>query len=182
MKSSGSRFGSQMPGGTFPHLQQSNLPQHSSHHQSSSSTGLPPPTFNHAFAQGNPTANVNPFAPTGNLNGLAGGFSSGGGLGVGDGRGLGSREAMEGFAHGAQLQQQEQARAQVRRGSGLGSKGQMKSRIRDVYRGNLKQEMAILRDLVERYPYISMVCPCSISIYKGDAEDVFVILPSNPHV
>ena len=64
-----------------------------------------------------------------------------------------------GFQHGAQLQLQQQARDQIRRGSGggVGTKAQMKSRIRDVWRGNLNQELRILRDVVDRYPYISMV-------------------------
>lgn len=65
-----------------------------------------------------------------------------------------------GFAHGAALQQQ-QARDAIRRSSGgvSGSKGQIKGRIRDVWRGNLAQEMQVLRGLVDKYPYISMVRP-----------------------
>ena len=139
------------------HLQQSNIASQTPQHQPSNSGGLPPPSFNHGFGQGNPN-NINPFAPTGNINGLAGGFGPGGGLGTG-GTGLASREAVMGFQHGAQLQLQQQARDQIRRGSGggVGTKAQMKSRIRDVWRGNLNQELRILRDLVDRYPYISMV-------------------------
>jgi len=152
-----SRFGGQMPGGIFPHVQNNNVPQHTSQYQSSNSTGLPPPSFNHAFSQGSP--NANPFAPTGNMNGLAGGFGPGTGFGAG-GTGLASREAQEGFAHGAALQQQA-ARDQMRRTSGVVSKIQQKSRIRDVWRGNLAQEMQLLRELVEKYPYISMVGPFS---------------------
>lgn len=68
-----------------------------------------------------------------------------------------------GFQHGAELQQQQQIKEQIRREGGMGSKGQIKSRIRDVWRGNFHQEMALLRMMVERYPYISMVCP-SLSI------------------
>ena len=151
------RFGPTLASAPFSHLQQSNLPSHNSQHQPSNSGGLPPPSYNHGFGQGNPS-NINPFAPTGNLNGLAGGFGPGGGLSAG-GTGLASREAVLGFQHGAQLQLQQQARDQIRRGSGgVGpSKNQMKSRIRDVWRGNLHQELRILRDLVDRYPYISMV-------------------------
>jgi len=36
-------------------------------------------------------------------------------------------------------------------------------RIRQVWRQNLEQEMAVLRQLVIKYPYVSMVCfhqPC----------------------
>jgi len=153
------RFGGpQVASGTFSHLPQSNLPSHTSQHQSSNSVGLPPPSF-HQFGHGNPNA-VNPFAPTGNLNGLAGGFGPGGGLGTG-GTGLASREAVLGFQHGALLQQQQQAKEQMRRGSGGGSRAQMRSRIRDVWRGNFAQEMQTLRSLVDQYPYISMVGLCS---------------------
>ena len=35
--------------------------------------------------------------------------------------------------------------------------GAVKTRIRDVWKHNLAQEMAVLRQLVEKYPYISMV-------------------------
>lgn len=35
--------------------------------------------------------------------------------------------------------------------------GAVKTRIREVWKHNLAQEMATLRQLVEKYPYISMV-------------------------
>lgn len=38
-----------------------------------------------------------------------------------------------------------------------GSKNPLKGRIRDVWRGNLAQEMQVLRSLIDKYPYISMV-------------------------
>ena len=150
------RFSSGPPSGALSHLQQTHIPYHSSQHQTSNSGGLPPPSFHHGFAQGN----ANPFAPTGNVNGLAGAFGPSGGPN-GTGTGLGSREAMAGFAHGIQLQQQQQVREQMRRGSGGASRAQLKSRIRDVWRGNLAQEMHILRGLIDRYPYVSMVGPYS---------------------
>lgn len=153
MAPANSRFTSQqLSGPTFTRLPPMNLPDKNFGHQTSNSGALPPPSFHHGFGQ------ANPFAPTGNLNGLAGGFGPGGGLRAG-GTGLASREAMMGFQHGAELQQQQQAREQMRRGSGGGSKGQSKSRIRDVWRGNMAQEMEELRTLIERYPYISMVGP-----------------------
>lgn len=62
-----------------------------------------------------------------------------------------------GFQHGAELQQQQQIKEQMRREGGMGPKGQLKTRIRDVWRGNLSQEIALLRVMVEQYPYISMV-------------------------
>ena len=154
-----SRFGPQTLGTPFQHLQQAQSHHHSSQHQPPGSAGLPPLSFNshHNFAQANTNPNINPFAPTGNTNGLAVGFGSGAGLG-GGGTGLASHAAVMGFAHGAQMQQQAQKDA-MRRGSGGvgGGKGQMKGRIRDVWRNNLAQEMHILRGLVEKYPYISMV-------------------------
>ena len=68
---------------------------------------------------------------------------------------------MEGFNYGAQLQQQSQNKAQMRRAKG-GSKGQQEMRIRDVWASNLKEEMDLLEHLVERYPYLSMVCSVSV--------------------
>lgn len=153
-----SRFGPQILSGPFSHLQPSHLSHHNQQHQPGSA-GLPPPSFNshHSFAQGNLNSNISPFAPSSNTNGLAGGFGTGNGI-SGGGTGLASHAAVMGFAHGAALQQQ-QAHAAIRRSSGgaSGGKGQMKGRIRDVWRGNLAQEMQILRGLVDKYPYISMV-------------------------
>lgn len=153
-----SRFGPQgLSGGPFSHLQQSHLHHQNPQHQPPGSGSLPHrPQFTPCFGQGNPN-NVSPFAPSGNTNGLAGGFGTGGGLGAG-GTGLASQAAVMGFAHGAALQQQ-QARDAMRRSSGGqgGGKHQMKGRIRDVWRHNLAQEMQILRTLIDKYPYISMV-------------------------
>lgn len=56
-----------------------------------------------------------------------------------------------GFAHGAQLQQEAAMGRAADGGKGMGQ------RIREVWRGNLHQEMEILRGLVDQYPYISMV-------------------------
>ena len=147
-----SRFGAQTPSGPFNHMQHNNMPHRTPHHQPSNSTGLPPPTFGNAFAPSNP----NPFAPTGNVNGLAGGFGPGNGFSNG-GTGLASQAAVDGFAYGAQLQQQQsQSKAQSRRSKG-GSKSQQEMRIRDVWASNLKEEMDLLEQLVDKYNYISMV-------------------------
>lgn len=71
---------------------------------------------------------------------------------------------MMGYQHGVELEER-QARGQVRRGSGAGSsKNSFKGRIRDVWRGNLAQEMQLLRSLVDKYPYISMVSPRGIML------------------
>ena len=104
---------------------------------------------------------MNLFAHTNGSNGLAAGFggsgagAGGGGLG-GAGTGLASQAAIMGFTHGARLEERDQARQALRRGSGA-SKGHIKSRIREVYKDNLVEEMQKLRDLVEKYPYVSMV-------------------------
>ncbi|KAL8634964.1 MAG: hypothetical protein Q9228_007497 [Teloschistes exilis] len=148
-------FPHQVLSGPFSHLQQPHLQHHNSQHQTGSSN-LPPPSFNahHGLNQGNHNSNINPFAQNGNTNGLAAGFGGTGGLG-GGGTGLASPAAVMGF-HGAALQQQ-QAREQTRRGSMAGgSKNPLKGRIRDVWRGNLAQEMQVLRSLIDKYPYISM--------------------------
>lgn len=153
-------FNHQVLPGPFSHPQQPHLQHLASHHQPSGSSNLPPPSFNphHALNQGNHNSNINLFSQSGNSNGLAAGFGTTGGFG-GGGTGLASQGAMSAFAHGAALQQQQQqARDQVRRGSTTGgSKNPLKGRIRDVWRGNLAQEMQLLRSLVEKYPYISMV-------------------------
>jgi CCR4-NOT transcription complex subunit 7/8 len=73
------------------------------------------------------------------LNGNIGGGGFGGtNLAATGGAGLASQEAQMRFAHGAALQQQQ-------------------ARIRDVYANNLNQEMTIIRELVRKYPYVSMV-------------------------
>ena len=152
-------YGHQVLSGPFSHAQQPHLQHHASQHPPSASSNLPPPSFNahHGLSQGNPNPNINPFSQTSNGNGLAAGFGGTGGLG-GGGTGLASQAAVMGFAHGAALQQQQQAREQIRRGSNAGnSKHPLKGRIRDVWRGNLAQEMQLLRSLVDKYPYISMV-------------------------
>lgn len=92
---------------------------------------------------------MNSFAAVNSANGLAAGF---GGGALGAGTGLASSAAIAGFAHGAQLQ----SRDPMRRGSGT-TKSQQKNRIREVWAHNLTEEMQTLRELVEKYPYISMV-------------------------
>ena len=99
---------------------------------------------------------MNSFSGANNSNGI-GGFGGNTALGLGR-AGLGSEAAMAGFAHGAAIEQRrDAARDAMRRPSGS-IKGQSKGRIRDVWQANLAQEMQNLRELVEQYPYISMVC------------------------
>jgi CCR4-NOT transcription complex subunit 7/8 len=95
----------------------------------------------------------NPFAVNGNALSMSGGFG-GSGLGMPSGTGLGSQAAQMSFAN-ASLQQathngmgEPGARTMANKGS---------NRIREVWKGNLHDEMAMLRQLVDRYPYIAMV-------------------------
>ena len=92
-----------------------------------------------------------------------GGGHFGGGLGAA--AGLGSQEAQMRFARGAALQEQQ---GQVAGHDGLtttaGARGP--TRIREVWKHNLKQEMAMIRSLIDKYPYVSMVSTeKSLSIY-----------------
>lgn len=62
--------------------------------------------------------------------------------------------AQIGFQHGALQQQQEAQGGAV---GGAGTKSMGGGRIRDVWKSNLAQEMQMLRNLLDEYPYISMV-------------------------
>lgn len=68
------------------------------------------------------------------------------------GGGLASQAAQMSFA-AAPLQQQGHNGMAESGTRGMRDKG----RIRDVWKGNLHEEMAALRLLVDKYPYISMV-------------------------
>jgi CCR4-NOT transcription complex subunit 7/8 len=121
---------------------------HTTHQQSSLSN---PPYL---------TAQLSPFASNGlALGGSMGAASS---FQVGDQTGFASQAARTGFQHAAALQQQQhhthqqshgqQGERIVRAGGGGG-----KSRIREVWKHNFEEEMAVLMDLAEDYPYIAMV-------------------------
>ena len=152
-----SRFGPHIISGPFSQVQQSHLTHHNQQQQQSTSAALPTPTFNnghHGFGHGNPSTVASPFGSTSSGNGIAGAFGSANGLASG-GSGLASQAAVMGFAQGAAMQARDALRRSIG-GTGSG-KGSMKGRIRDVWRGNLAQEMAILRGLIDKYPFISMV-------------------------
>ena len=53
-------------------------------------------------------------------------------------------------------------------GGRTGAKGGMKERIRDVWRDNLQQEMKTIRELVDKYPYVSMVSVKPVVSSEGD--------------
>ena len=148
------RFGPQNLSNPFNHLnqahsihQQSQLPHPNANPQVQNIAGHP------SFTGGN--QNINVFGSSAATASLQGGFGSST-IGLeGNGIGLASHAAQLGFAHGAALEQQRNAENVVA-ASGPSLKG-MGGRIRDVWRNNLAQEMQILRQLVDSYPYISMV-------------------------
>ncbi|KAI9840269.1 MAG: hypothetical protein M1837_001804 [Sclerophora amabilis] len=138
----------------FGHPQQAHLHPHA---QNLGSAGLTPPSLGGHPSFGNPNSNINLFGSSASNNSNFGGGFGAAGVGLGarnGGTGLGSHAAQMGFAHGAALQRQEIG-GNLRTGSSEG-KGMADGRIRDVWKGNLAQEMGVIRNLVERYPYISM--------------------------
>lgn len=133
--------------GAAPNNLASHYQQYPGHSQAG---GLPPPlAANQGFMNANSTSN--PFAVNGSALSMSGGFGAAG-LGMPSGTGLASQAAQMSFA-GANLQQQ------VHNGMGEPATRGMtnKGRIREVWKGNLHEEMAILRHLVDKYPYIAMV-------------------------
>lgn len=139
-------------------LQQAHLQSQHPAHAQSANTALPPPSLGgHPGFAGNPNTNINPFlSGAGVANGMSvGGFAGAGA--EGGGTGLASHAAQMGFARGAQIQQQQLHQGPDGRLALESKAGAVKSRIRDVWKHNLAQEMAVLRSLVDKYPYISMV-------------------------
>ena len=130
-------------------------PQQSSHYQSQSI----PSGFHtqHGFGSATLNGGIGGF-PASSYG--AGAFAPGAGSSVfsgalpGQGQGLASVAAQQGFARGAAMQ--EHSAQQLEVGS-LDSKSGAQGRIRQVWRYNLEQEMAVLRQLVMKYPYVSMV-------------------------
>jgi CCR4-NOT transcription complex subunit 7/8 len=107
------------------------------------------------FGGGNPNGGISIFGPQSGNAGLRGAFGEPGGLGLGGGTGLGSQAAQMGFAHGAAIQQQQAHDAAI---MGAHKREGQATRIREVWKDNLEEEMATLRQLVDRYPYVSMAC------------------------
>lgn len=104
---------------------------------------------------------MSPFAAA-NGNAFGAGGLNGAGAGFAD-SGFGSQSARMGFAHGpgAAALQQAQHGGHVQHNV-LMEHPTMRSqpnkgRIREVWKHNLHEEMAVLRDLVDKYPYIAMV-------------------------
>ncbi|KAF2087596.1 ribonuclease H-like protein, partial [Saccharata proteae CBS 121410] len=151
-----SRYPAHNVSNPFQHLNQQHALQQASHLQQHANAGLQGQNMggHPGFGAGNPNGNINIFGPAAG-NAGTGGFGGGAGLGGGGGGGTGlaSHAAQMGFAHGAALQQQRDHEAASI--ASQSSKG-MNGRIREVWKNNLAQEMAILRNLVDKYPYISM--------------------------
>jgi CCR4-NOT transcription complex subunit 7/8 len=94
----------------------------------------------------------NPFAVNGNALSISGGFG-GSGLGMPGGTGLASQAAQMGFANASLQQHGHNGMGEA----GSRNRGKGDTRIREVWKGNLAEEMAILRQLVDKYQYIAMV-------------------------
>jgi CCR4-NOT transcription complex subunit 7/8 len=161
----GGRYSHQNLSNPFTHLNQPGM--HQASHMQHQNANLPAHGFpgNPGFAGMNHNGGSSIFGPQSAISGLPSGFGAGSGLG-GGGTGLASQAAVMGFAHGAALQQQQATHDamsvanQARTGHG---------RIREVWKHNLHEEMAVLRELVDRYPYISMVCPTRYQFCCGHA-------------
>lgn len=79
------------------------------------------------------------------------------------GTGLASQAAQMSFA---------QANMHQHGHNGMGESGPVrggnKSRIREVWAGNLNEEMALLRAVAEKYPYVAMVSRTNVQCAYGD--------------
>lgn len=137
------RYGQQSMNGPY-HIQQGHVPAHNPSHQHGT---LPPPSHlgTPSFG-GASSSHTSPFALGGNIN-------SGFDRGMPDAGILSGQTSQMGFPRGGPVQGHQNYDAL------LGARDQKDdSRIRNVWKQNLAQEMATLRQLVETYPYIAMVC------------------------
>lgn len=124
--------------------------QYGAHPQAHGGNSMAPPLgSNPGFMNANSLSN--PFAMNGNS--LSVGNFGSSGLGMPGGTGLASQQAQMSFASASMQQPGHNGMGE----SGARGQGNKGGRIRDVWKGNLHEEMAILRDLVEHYPYIAMV-------------------------
>lgn len=99
---------------------------------------------------------ISPFNPSSPYGSAAFGAAAtastfNGGMLGGQGQGLGSAAAQAGFARGAAMQEHGHQLE-----SGIGIKTGAAARIREVWRHNLDSEMHMLRQLIQKYPYVSM--------------------------
>ncbi|CRK27535.1 hypothetical protein BN1708_004424 [Verticillium longisporum] len=132
--------------------------QFSSHAQGHGAAHGPPLGGNPSYLNAN--SQSSPFSIGGNVLGGVGALNGGFGVGADTG-GLGSHAARMGFQQAANIHQQQQ-HGQGQHGFGADHGGanmrggHNKGRIREVWKHNLHEEMAVLRDLVDKYPYIAM--------------------------
>lgn len=144
----------------FPSGPNTISPYHQQFPQGHAGSHPPPLTGNPSYLSAN--AQISPFSANGNVLGVGSGLNGAFGVGVGVGAdtGLGSHAARMGFAHAANLQQQHgqpQAHGMLSDTHPTMRNQPSKGRIREVWKHNLHEEMAVLRDLVDKYPYIAMV-------------------------
>ncbi|EMC97092.1 hypothetical protein BAUCODRAFT_67865 [Baudoinia panamericana UAMH 10762] len=142
----------------FQQLNQHHAIPQTAHYQSQS-THIPN-TFNSQQSFGSNALNggISAFQPASAYGGSA--FSTGaagatfnGGMLSGQGQGLASVAAQQGFARGAAMQEHTH---QAEAAASMGLRGGAPGRIREVWKQNLEQEFAVLRQLVLKYPYVSM--------------------------
>ncbi|TQS36655.1 hypothetical protein Golomagni_02888 [Golovinomyces magnicellulatus] len=115
-------------------------------HQQGHGAGLTPPSLNSM----NANSMSNAFSVNGNSTSLSAGFG-GGGLGLPSGTGLASQAAQMSF-NGVGMHHQHNAM-----GDSVGPRiSGNKNRIRDVWAGNLHEEIDLLRRVAVGYPYVAM--------------------------
>jgi CCR4-NOT transcription complex subunit 7/8 len=141
----------------FVHLNSQNSIPQSSYQ---SHTSHLPGSFTSQPSFGGTTISPFPTSATYGASAFTPGASSsvfnGGTIGAqGQGQGLASVAAQQGFARGAAMQEHTAHQLEA---ASMDSKSGANSRIRQVWRHNLEQEMAVLRQLIIKYPYVSMVC------------------------
>lgn len=137
------------------------MPQQSSHYQSQSQHLANNFNPQHAFGTSALNGGISPFNPSSAYGGAAfsnipgtGGAAFNGGVLGGQGQGLASVAAQQGFARGAAMQEHQHAQSISENMGGI--KNGAMGRIREVWRHNLDQEFAVLRQLILKYPYVSM--------------------------